>query len=140
MTFDPRLCLVTERAFRPGGDFLAVLDAVLPRGVTLLQFRDKTGLGDRELLALGREVLALARKHRVPLIVNDRLDLAMALDADGVHLGQKDLPLALARKLWDPRRLFGISVNTPEQAREAAVGGAAYLGAGALLPTATKPD
>lgn len=137
---DARLCLVTERSFRPGGDFLEVLDAVLSAGVTLLQFRDKTGLGDRELFALGLQVRDLARRHRVPLIVNDRLDLAMALDAEGVHLGQSDLPLAVARKLWDPSRIYGISVTNPDQALEAARGGATYLGAGALLATATKPD
>jgi len=138
--FDPWLCLVTDRSFRPEAEFLSTLEAAVDAGATWVQFREKAGLSDRAAWKLATEVRALTRRKRVPLIVDDRLDLAMAVDADGVHLGQTDLPLAAVRGLWKPGKLWGISVFTVEEARAARDAGADYVGVGALFHTTTKAD
>ncbi len=139
-SFDPWLCLVTDRSFRPEAEFLSTIEAAIDAGVTWVQFREKSGLTDRAAFKLAREVRELTLRKNVPLIIDDRLDLAMAVDADGVHLGQTDLPLAAARGLWKTGKLWGISVFTPEQAQTARREGADYVGVGALFPTGTKTD
>ena len=138
--FNPVLCLVTDRTLKPRDEFLSVLKATLEAGVTWVQLREKTGSSDREIWELGQNVRALTRAFRVPLVVDDRVDLAMALEADGVHLGQNDLPLAQARRLWPQGRLWGVSVHTHDQAEQAAREGATYLGVGAMFPTSSKAD
>ena len=139
LNFDPVLCLVTDKTMRPEEEFLPTLEAALKAGVTWVQFREKSGLSDRAVWELGQRVREITRRYGVPLIVDDRLDLAMALDADGVHLGQTDLPLSAVKALW-PRKLWGISVQNVAQAEAAIRGGASYLGVGALFPTASKAD
>ncbi len=140
MSFDPVLCLVTDRSFRGEAEFLPTIERAVDAGVTWVQYREKAGLSDRRVYELGIALRALARRKRVPLVVNDRLDLAMALDADGVHLGQGDLPLRAAKRLWEPGKIWGVSAATREAAREAREAGADYLGVGAVYPTATKAD
>ncbi|EFJ50063.1 hypothetical protein VOLCADRAFT_89047 [Volvox carteri f. nagariensis] len=106
-------------------------------GATIIQLREKdTDGGDfaREAAA----ALKVCRQYGVPLIINDRVDVALAVGADGVHVGQSDLPTAVVRALIGPSRILGVSVKTPQQARDAAAAGADYLGAGAVLPTGTK--
>lgn len=122
--------------FTPGA-FLERVEAALSGGVDVLQYRPKR-LPLREALALGLEVRALARRSGVPLVVDDRLDLALALAADGLHLGQEDLPAPLARAHW--RGLLGVSARSSKEARDALEAGADYLGAGAVYPTSTKPE
>lgn len=138
--FNPVLCLVTDRTLRPRDEFLTVLKTTLEAGVTWVQLREKSGASDREIWELGQSVRALTRAFGVPLVVDDRLDLAMALEADGVHLGQNDLPLAQARRLWPQGQLWGVSVHTLTQAQQATREGATYLGVGALFPTSSKAD
>ena len=140
LDFNPVLCLVTDRTNRSREEFLTTLKATLEAGVTWVQLREKAGASDREIWELGLHVRALTQIYKVPLVVDDRLDLAMALDADGVHLGQTDLPLAQARRLWPEGRIWGVSVHTREQAEQALHEGATYLGVGALFPTASKAD
>lgn len=140
LSFDPSLCLVTDRSFRPEAEFLPTLEAALGAGMTWVQFREKSGLSDRAAWKLATEVRELTRRKGVPMIVDDRLDLAMAVDADGVHLGQTDLPLKAVRGLWKRGKLWGISVFTPEEAQAALADGADYVGVGALFPTGTKVD
>lgn len=82
--------------------------------------------------------LRVARHHSIPLVINDRIDIAMACDADGVHLGQSDLPVALARALLGPEKIIGVSCKTPEQAEQAWKDGADYIGSGGVYPTSTK--
>jgi thiamine-phosphate pyrophosphorylase len=140
LSFDPVLCLVTDRTLRPENEFLPTLEAALKAGVTWVQFREKSGLSDRAIWELGLRVREITRRYGLPLIVDDRLDLAMALDADGVHLGQTDLPLSALKALWTPQKLWGISVQNLAQAEAAVRDGASYLGVGALFPTASKAD
>jgi thiamine-phosphate pyrophosphorylase len=138
--FDPRLCLVTDRSFVPEARFLDTVAAAIEGGATMVQLRDKGGRSDRAVYEDGLELRALCAERGVPFIVNDRLDLAMALEADGLHLGQGDLPLGAARRLWRADAIYGVSAASIEEALEAERSGADYIGAGAIFPTATKED
>ena len=120
-------------------ELLARLEGALEAGADVVQLRDKRP-GRGRVYALGRRVAERCRAHRALLIVNDYADLAVALDAEGVHVGQDDLPPAAARVVVGPDRLVGLSVSAVEEAVEAASGEADYIGFGALFGTATKPD
>ncbi|MGN6031861.1 MAG: thiamine phosphate synthase [Thermomicrobiales bacterium] len=133
-----RLYLVVDPDFVRGAP-TATLRAALAGGVTMVQLRSKHRT-DRETLALGHPLRALCRAAQVPFLVNDRLDLALALDADGIHLGVDDLPLDDARRLAGPGFLIGYSPETDEQARTASENGADYLGIGPIFGTSTKVD
>jgi thiamine-phosphate pyrophosphorylase len=133
-------CLVTDSGFRPDKEFLPTIEAALEAGATMIQYREKSGrFSDRQIYQQALEVAALCRRFSVPLIIDDRLDLAMAVDADGLHIGQKDLPLDVVKRLWPGGRIFGVSVATPQEISRAEAEGADYLGIGAF-PTETKPD
>jgi thiamine-phosphate pyrophosphorylase len=108
-------------------------------GAILFQYRDKTAPG-RELYHQAEQLRQAAHDVGATFIVNDRCDVALAVEADGVHLGQRDLPLSLAKAVMGPNKLIGISTHTPEQVREATVGGADYVGFGPICPTASKAD
>jgi thiamine-phosphate pyrophosphorylase len=110
---------------------------LLAAGVHVLQLRDKL-LDDRELLARARRLRELTRGTDVLFIVNDRPDLAVLAEADGVHVGQDDLPLKDARKIVGPDMLIGVSTHSIEQARQAVLDGANYLGLGPTFPSGTK--
>ncbi|MFO0681987.1 MAG: thiamine phosphate synthase [Sandaracinus sp.] len=127
---DPRACA--------GRDPVSVAGAILRGGCAALQLRDKAG-SDRRVLALARELAPLAREAGVPFFVDDRLDVAIACDADGVHLGQDDLPLAVARA-QAPRLRVGISTHTPAQREAAEREGADLVGYGPVFATATKEN
>lgn len=109
----------------------------LRAGVTVVQYRRKDG-SSRLLLEEARELRSLT--HGVCFLINDRLDIALASDADGVHLGQSDLPAAIARKLLGPDRIIGVTVRSVEEARLAEASGADYVGVGAIFATTTKRD
>ena len=136
---DYALYLVTDRALSLGRSNLEVIEAAVGGGVTVVQLREK-GAATRELYEEGLKIRDFLRSRRIPLIVNDRIDIALALDADGVHLGQDDMPLLVARRILGPRKIVGISVFDPEEAREAEKGGADYLGLSPIFLTGTKPD
>ncbi len=136
---DWSLCVVTDRTAARGRPIQEVVRAAIQGGATLIQLREKEAPA-REMAALGRALLEITRPAAVPLIVNDRLDVALAIGAEGVHLGQDDLPANDARRLLGPGGLLGISVTTPAQAREAAAAGADYLGANDVFGTLSKPD
>jgi len=108
-------------------------------GATLFQYRNKTSAG-RELYHEAEELRQAARDVGATFIVNDRCDVALAVGADGVHLGQRDLPLPLAKGLMSPDQLIGVSTHTLDHVREATVGGADYVGFGPIFPTASKAD
>ncbi len=135
---DYTLYLATDPHLLAGRDLVAVVEAAIAGGVTMIQLRDKTAPA-RELYETGRRLLAVTRRLGVPLIVNDRLDLMLALDADGVHLGAGDLPWEIARKLA-PGKLIGGSVNTLADLRRAEAAGLDHVGLGAFRATATKTD
>jgi thiamine-phosphate pyrophosphorylase len=107
--------------------------------VTLVQYRNKTGSG-REAYQHAVKLQKIAVECGVPFLINDRCDLALAVEADGVHLGQSDLPLALARDLLGPNRIIGISTHRKEEVVEATMGGADYIGFGPIFPTLTKAN
>ena len=118
---------------------LEVVAAALAAGAPAVQVRAK-GASARELVELGRQILPLARARGALLFVNDRLDVALALGADGVHLGPDDLPVAAARRAMGAGFLIGASADDPDTARQLVVDGADYIGCGAVYATSTKPD
>jgi thiamine-phosphate pyrophosphorylase len=121
-----------------GRDPLAVAEAVLSGGCAALQLRAKQ-LSDREKLALARALAARCRAARIPFWLNDRIDLALLVDADGVHLGQDDIPLADARRLW-PARMLGLSTHDLAQAQAAVAQGADAIGFGPVFATSSKKN
>lgn len=131
--FDVTLYLLTH----PLQDLVERVRQAVLGGVTMIQYRDKVS-GDRDFLRTGRLVREFAREAGVAFIVNDRIDLALVLDADGVHIGQEDMDAASARALIGPERILGISAGTVQQALEAVAAGADYLGVGDVFGTATK--
>ena len=139
-TIDYSVYLVTEKYDgKNEATFLNKLEAALKGGVTLVQLREKN-LPTREFYKLALKVKTLTAAYNVPFIVNDRLDIALAVDADGLHIGQKDLPADVARRVLGNDKILGVSTETVEQAQEAAASGADYLGVGAVFHTTTKAD
>ncbi|MBX3729694.1 MAG: thiamine phosphate synthase [Candidatus Sumerlaeia bacterium] len=134
-----RLYVIPDAAFGGGRSLLDQAERALAGGATAIQLRDKAA-GGRALYDLALAFKALCRSHGALLFVNDRLDVALAAGADGVHLGQSDLPAAGTRPLVPPGFLIGVSASRPEWARAAEADGADYLGVGALYPTGTKGD
>ena len=134
---DTSLYFITDSTGFTEEEFLRRTEAALQGGVTLLQIREKEKT-TREYLSLARKVHELTRKYNVPLIIDDRIDIAMAIDAEGVHLGQSDMPIDLARKILGPDKIIGATAKTVPQALEAWQQGADYLGVGAIYPTTTK--
>lgn len=135
--FDTRLYFITDSTSCERDEFLERVEKALKGGVTLIQLREKERTS-REYLELANEVHELSKKYNVPLIIDDRLDIAMASDAEGVHLGQSDLPVDIARRLFGPDKIIGATAKTVPQALEAYERGADYLGVGAIYPTTTK--
>jgi thiamine-phosphate pyrophosphorylase len=134
---DTTLYFITDSTGYEKEEFLKRVEAALQGGVTLVQLREKER-STREYLELAQEVHVLTQKYGVPLIIDDRLDVAMAADVEGVHLGQSDLPVDKARKILGNDRIIGATAKTVEQATEAYRQGADYLGVGAIYPTTTK--
>ena len=137
--FDLGVYLVTDRACCGARGVEEVVRAAVAGGVTLVQLRDKN-IDARPMLALGRRLLELLRPAGIGLIVNDRIDVALALDAEGVHIGQQDMPYAEARRQLGPKKIIGVSVGSEAEARQAAGWDVDYVGVGPVYPTATKPD
>ena len=135
--FDTSLYFITDSTGFAEAEFLCRTEAALQGGVTFLQIREKEKT-TREYLSLARKVHDLTKKYNVPLIIDDRLDIAVAIGAEGVHLGQSDMPIDLARKILGSERIIGATAKTVSQALEAYEQGADYLGVGAIYPTTTK--
>lgn len=131
------LYLVTDSTGLEEEVFLQKVEAALQGGVTILQLREKEK-STREYMDLATKVHAITKKYGVPLIIDDRVDVALAIDAEGVHVGQSDMPVDIARKLMGPEKIVGATTKTVEQAKEAYEKGADYLGVGAIYPTTTK--
>lgn len=136
---DYSIYLVTDDGCLQGRALLDCVREALEGGVTLVQYRAKTA-SSAEMYAEALQLKALCDSFSVPLIINDRLDIAMAVGAAGVHLGQDDLPCAAARKLLGEDYLIGVSAHNPAEAKAALQSGADYLGCGAVFGTATKAD
>lgn len=134
---DTSLYFITDSTGFHEAEFLQRIEAALQGGVSILQLREKSG-STREYLDLAEKVHALTKQYSVPMIIDDRLDVAMAVDAEGVHLGQSDMPVATAREIWGQEKIIGATAKTVEQAMDAYTQGADYLGVGAIYPTTTK--
>ncbi len=139
MTDEFGVYLVTDEDLSAGRSTVETVEAAIRGGVDIVQLREKSASAN-ERYELGRELRELTREAGVPLIVNDRVDLAAALDADGVHLGDDDLPVSVAREQLGEAAIIGRSVSTPEAARRAEDAGADYLGVGAVFATDSKDD
>lgn len=136
---DYTLYLVTDRRFLRGRSLVDEVLKAVKGGVTMVQLREKEA-GSREFYSLASGLKEALRESGVPFIINDRLDIAMAVDADGLHIGQEDLPLPEVVRLWGKDKIIGLSVSSLEEARQGQREGAGYLGWGPVYPTATKTD
>ena len=131
------LYLVTDSTGLEEDVFLQKVEAALQGGVTILQLREKDK-STREYMELATKVHEITKKYQVPLIIDDRVDVALAIDAEGVHVGQSDMPVDMARRILGSNRIVGATTKTVKQAKEAYEKGADYLGVGAIYPTTTK--
>jgi thiamine-phosphate pyrophosphorylase len=136
---DWRLCLIADSEAAAGLDILRLIGRAVEGGVTIVQLRGKRWTS-REFLDAGMKAAGLLKPRKIALIINDRVDIALACKADGVHLGQDDIPLPHARKILGENRVIGISVSNAKEAEAAEKEGADYLGAGPVFQTASKKD
>ena len=135
---DLSLYLVTDKSDNVE-EFLNTMEEAIKGGVSVVQIREKTAETlDFDNLAL--KVKEITTRYNVPLIINDRVDVALAIDADGVHVGQSDMPCDITRKLIGPDKILGVSAHNIKEAKKAEKDGADYLGSGAVFPTPTKDD
>lgn len=132
-----KLYFITDSTNYGEEEFLFRIEEALKGGVTLLQLREKEK-DTREYIELAKKVHSITKKYHIPLIIDDRVDVALAINAEGVHLGQSDMPVSMARKLMGTDKIIGATAKTVEQAKEAYKQGADYLGVGAIFPTTTK--
>jgi len=135
---DLSLYLVTDNSENEK-KFLKTIEEAILGGVSVVQIREKTA-ETLEFYNLALKVKEITAKYNVPLIINDRVDVALAIDADGVHVGQSDMPCDITRKLIGENKILGVSAATIEEAKKAEKDGADYIGTGAIFPTATKDD
>ena len=136
---DFRLYAITGEEFHRGRDLVNVMEEAIQGGADIIQLRDKKS-SKLEVLQKARALRELTKKHGVAFIVNDHIDVALTVDADGIHLGQDDLPLIEARKIVGPNKIIGISTHAIEEAREAERNGADYIGVGPIFATKSKED
>jgi thiamine-phosphate pyrophosphorylase len=136
---DYSLYLVTDREVLKGRDLCLSIEEAIQGGVTLVQIREKA-LSALEFYKIALEVKSVTDKYNVPLIVNDRIDIAIAVDAAGVHVGQSDIPCEVARKILGSEKIIGVSAATVEEAIAAEMDGADYIGVGAMYLTQTKTN
>ena len=141
MRIDYTLYLVTDRGMLKGRalTLTEAVEAAIKGGATMIQLREKE-VSSLEFYAAALKIKAVAGRHGIPFIINDRLDIALAADADGLHVGQQDLPVEVARKLLGKGKILGYSVSNVEEAVYGEKCGADYLGAGPVYPTGSKPD
>lgn len=136
---DYTLYLCTDRKLMSCDTVEQLVERSLEGGVSVVQLREKD-CSSRDFLALAKSVKKITDRFDVPLIINDRLDICMAADAAGVHLGQSDIPCDIARKLLGGNKIIGVSAALPEEAAKAQADGADYLGVGAVFATSTKTN
>ena len=134
-----RLYLVTNRYQDSVESFLEKLETACRSGVTIVQLREKN-LTTNQYYQLAKQVKEITDAYQVPLIIDDRLDVCLAVDAAGLHIGDDELPVSVARKVLGPEKILGVTAKTVKRALEAEEGGADYLGTGAIFPTTTKEN
>ena len=134
-----RLYLVTNRYQDSLESFLEKIETACRSGVTIVQLREKN-LTTNQYYQLAKEVKEITDDYQVPLIIDDRLDVCLAVDAAGLHIGDDELPVSVARQVLGPEKILGVTAKTVKRALEAEEGGADYLGTGAIFPTTTKEN
>ena len=134
-----RLYLVTNRYQDSLESFLEKVETACRSGVTIVQLREKN-LTTNQYYQLAKQVKEITDDYQVPLIIDDRLDVCLAVDAAGLHIGDDELPVSVARKVLGPEKILGVTAKTVKRALEAEEGGADYLGTGAIFPTTTKEN
>ena len=134
-----RLYLVTNRYQDSLESFLKKVETACRSGVTIVQLREKN-LTTNQYYQLAKKVKEITDAYQVPLIIDDRLDVCLAVDAAGLHIGDDELPVSVARKVLGPEKILGVTAKTVKRALEAEEGGADYLGTGAIFPTTTKEN
>lgn len=136
---DYRLYLVTDRNCLQQQTLEQAVEQAILGGVTLVQLREKA-IASKEFYERALRIKAICHHYNVPLLINDRVDIALAVEADGVHIGQSDLPCGVVRQLLGKDKIIGVSARTVQQAIQAQADGADYLGVGAMFATSTKAD
>ena len=134
-----RLYLVTNRYQDSLESFLEKVETACRSGVTIIQLREKN-LTTNQYYQLAKQVKKITDAYQVPLIIDDRLDVCLAVDAAGLHIGDDELPVSVARQVLGPEKILGVTAKTVKRALEAEEGGADYLGTGAIFPTTTKEN
>ena len=134
-----RLYLVTNRYQDSVESFLEKIETACRSGVTIVQLREKN-LTTNQYYQLAKQVKEITDAYQVPLIIDDRLDVCLAVDAAGLHIGDDELPVSVARQVLGPDKILGVTAKTVKRALEAEEGGANYLGTGAIFPTTTKEN
>ena len=134
-----RLYLVTNRYQDSVESFLEKVETACRSGVTIVQLREKN-LTTNQYYQLAKQVKEITDAYQVPLIIDDRLDVCLAVDAAGLHIGDDELPVSVARQVLGPEKILGVTAKTVKRALEAEEGGANYLGTGAIFPTTTKEN
>lgn len=136
---DYSLYLCTDRGLMSCKTIEESVEQAIAGGVTVVQLREKD-CSTREFYELAKRVQQITRPNRIPLIINDRIDIAMAVAAEGIHIGQSDMPATMARKIVGPDMIIGVSASNYDEAKQAVQDGADYLGVGAMFATGTKTD
>ena len=136
---DYSVYLVTDRRNKTDEEFLNIIEEAIKGGTTIVQLREKTA-STKEFYELALRVKEITSRYGVPLLINDRIDIALAVDSEGVHIGQDDMPADIAREIIGDDKILGVSASTVEEAKKAEMDSADYIGSGAVFPTATKDD
>lgn len=136
---DYSVYLVTDRRNKTDEEFLNIIEEAIKGGTTVIQLREKTA-STKEFYDLALRVKEITSRYGVPLLINDRIDIALAVDSEGVHIGQDDMPADIAREIIGEDKILGVSASTVEEAKKAEKDSADYIGSGAVFPTATKDD
>ena len=136
---DYSVYLVTDRRNKTDEEFLNIIEEAIKGGTTIVQLREKTA-STKEFYELALRVKEITSRYGVPLLINDRIDIVLAVDSEGVHIGQDDMPADIAREIIGDDKILGVSASTVEEAKKAEMDGADYIGSGAVFPTATKDD
>jgi thiamine-phosphate pyrophosphorylase len=137
--WDYSVYLVTDRGILGDRDLCECIEQAILGGTTMIQLREKN-ISTLEFYKISLKVKAITSKYNVPLIINDRLDIALACDAEGIHVGQNDMPLEVVRKIIGKNKIIGVSTGSVDKAKLAEENGADYIGVGAIFPTGSKDD
>ncbi|WP_278626786.1 thiamine phosphate synthase [Thomasclavelia cocleata] len=134
-----KLYLVTDRKWLNGRKLTDDLEKAILGGVTTIQLREKN-LSNEEFISIAKEVKKVCQNYHIPFIINDNLEVALAINSDGIHIGQNDIPASIVRKQIGPNKILGVSVHNLKEAFQAKIDGADYVGVGAIFSTETKND